>query len=158
VGEQLEDFPLFYNFDGKIQGPAITHFSQVSQGFWEPLLIAIGPAESYRVSLGWATPTGTGFNALKDDYEMGNLGFDPLGLKPEDPEELKEMQTKELNNGRLAMVAIAGFVLQEVAEPGVEIFEHLFYDIEKEVIEELDDIERELGLPLTPVPALAPRN
>lgn len=121
VGEQLEDFPLFFNFDGQIQGPAITHFSQVQQGFWEPLLIAIGLAESYRVSVGWATPTGTGFNALKDDYEMGNLGFDPLGLKPTDPEELKEMQTKELNNGRLAMIAIAGFVLQEVAEPGVEV-------------------------------------
>ena len=40
--------------------------------------------------------------------------FDPLGLKPVDPEELKMMQTKELNNGRLAMVAIAGFVAQVV--------------------------------------------
>lgn len=44
------------------------------QGFWEPLLIAIGLCESYRVSLGWATPTGNQFNSLKDDYEMGNLG------------------------------------------------------------------------------------
>ena len=26
--------------------------------------------------------------------------FDPLGLKPEDPEALKEMQTKELQHGR----------------------------------------------------------
>ena len=30
-----------------------------------------------------------------------------------DPEELAEMQTKELNNGRLAMVAIVGMVVQE---------------------------------------------
>lgn len=30
--------------------------------------------------------------------------FDPLGLKPTDPEELKVMQTKELNNGRLVSV------------------------------------------------------
>ncbi len=51
--------------------------------------------------MGWATPTGTGFNSLKDDYEPGDLGFDPLGLKPTEPEALKEMQTKELNNGRL---------------------------------------------------------
>lgn len=152
VGEQLQDNSLFYNFDGRVSGPAITHFSQIGQGFWEPLLIAIGLAESYRVNVGWATPTGTGFNALKDDYEPGNLGFDPLGLKPTEPEALKELQTKELNNGRLAMIAIAGFVLQEVAEPGVEIFEHLFYNIEKEVILELDDIERDLGLPLTPLP------
>lgn len=77
VGEQLEDFPLFFNFDGKITGQAIDQFQQVRQGFWEPLLIAIGLAESYRVSLGWATPTSTGFNALKDEYEMGNLYFDP---------------------------------------------------------------------------------
>ncbi len=52
VGEQLQDYQLFYNFDGGIEGPAIKQFSQVSQGFWEPLLIAIGLAESYRVSLG----------------------------------------------------------------------------------------------------------
>ena len=31
-----------------------------------------------------------------DDYELGNLLFDPLNLKPTDPEEYKVMQTKEL--------------------------------------------------------------
>ena len=41
---------------------------------WEPLILAIGLCESYRVALGWATPTGEGFNAVKDDYELGNLG------------------------------------------------------------------------------------
>lgn len=151
VGEQLEDFPVFMNFDGNITGPAINQFQQVQQGFWEPLLIVIGICESYRVSLAWATPTGTGFNALKDDYEMGNLFFDPLGLAPTDAEELKVMRTKELNNGRLAMIAIAGFVVQELVN-NTEIFEHLFREIELEVIEELDDIERELGLGVTPVP------
>ncbi len=86
---------------------------------------------------------------------MGELGFDPLGLAPEDSEELKILKNKELNNGRLAMIAIAGFVLQEVAEPGVEIFEHLFFDIEKEIIEEIDEIETELGLPPSiPIPKL----
>ena len=44
---------------------------------------------------------------------IGDVGFDPLGLKPTDPAELAEMQTKELNNGRLAMIAIAGMVVQE---------------------------------------------
>ena len=80
------------DFDGRVSGPAIYHFQQIGQGFWEPLLIAIGVAESYRVAVGWATPTGTGFNSLKDDYEPGDLGFDPLGLKPTDPEELKTLQ------------------------------------------------------------------
>lgn len=55
-------------------GPAIYQFQQVRQGFWEPLLVVIGLAESYRVSVGWATPTSTGFNALKDEYAPGTLG------------------------------------------------------------------------------------
>ena len=82
--------------------------------FWEPLVLAIGLCEAWRVAVGWATPTGTGFNALKDEYEMGYLFFDPLNLRPEDPEELKVLQTKELNNGRLAMIAIAAFTAQEL--------------------------------------------
>lgn len=154
VGEQLEDFPAFLNFDGSVTGPAIYHFQQIQEnrpGFWESLVLFIGLAESYRVALGWATPTGNGFNNLKDDYEPGDLGFDPLNLKPEDPAELKELQTKELNNGRLAMIAIAAFVAQELVEQ-TEIFEHLFLRFEKEAILELDDIERDLNLPVTPLP------
>merc|ERR550514_35895 len=52
---------------------------------------------------------------IRADHESGDLGFDPLGLKPTDPAELKEMQTKELNNGRLAMIAAAGMIVQELA-------------------------------------------
>lgn len=58
----------FYNFDGHIGGPAIYQFQQVeARGgiFWEPLVLAIGLAETWRVAVGWATPTGTGFNSLK---------------------------------------------------------------------------------------------
>jgi len=92
--------------------------------FWLPLLLAIALAESYRVGLGWAEPRSSKFNQLRDDYEMGNLGFDPLGLLPEDPKERKDMQSKELNNGRLAMIAIAAFVAQELVSKD-EIFEHV---------------------------------
>jgi light-harvesting complex I chlorophyll a/b binding protein 1 len=128
VQEQLQDYSLFYNFDGKITGPAIYHFQQVeARGavFWEPLLFAIALCEAYRVGLGWATPRSEDFNTLRDDYEPGNLGFDPLGLLPTDPQERKDMQSKELNNGRLAMIAIAAFVAQELVS-GEEIFVHLF--------------------------------
>ena len=58
------------------------------------------------------------------DYYPGDIGFDPLGLKPEDPEELNLMITKELQNGRLAMLAAAGFLAQEAVD-GKGILEHL---------------------------------
>ncbi|KAG0559068.1 hypothetical protein M758_10G074500 [Ceratodon purpureus] len=128
VQEQLQDYSLFYNFDGQITGPAIYHFQQVeARGavFWEPLLFVIALCEAYRVGLGWATPRSEDFMTLRDDYEPGNLGFDPLGLLPSDPKERKDMQSKELNNGRLAMIAIAAFVAQELVS-GEEIFVHLF--------------------------------
>ena len=51
---------------------------------------------------------------LNEDYYPGDVGFDPLGLKPSDPAEFAEMQTKELQNGRLAMLAAAGFLAQEL--------------------------------------------
>ena len=50
---------------------------------------------------------------LTENYYPGDIGFDPLGLKPTDPTEFAEMQTKELQNGRLAMLAAMGFILQE---------------------------------------------
>jgi len=36
-----------------------------------------------------------------------------LGLKPKDAAGFANMQTKELNNGRLAMIAAAGMCVQE---------------------------------------------
>lgn len=101
-----------------VEGPAIIHFQQVeSKGtiFWAPLVFCIALAEAYRVGRGWQSPTENLFS-LRDDYEPGNLGFDPLGFLPTDPKERADMQTKELNNGRLAMIAIAGFVVQELKE------------------------------------------
>ena len=52
--------------------------------------------------------------ALREGYLPGDLGFDPLGLKPKGEADLLAMQNKELNNGRLAMIAIAGICAQEV--------------------------------------------
>lgn len=45
------------------------------------------------MSVGWKNPKGgSGFQQLNDDYEPGDLGFDPLGLLPQDPAEKKAMQ------------------------------------------------------------------
>jgi hypothetical protein len=42
------------------------------------------------------------------------LGFDPLGLKPTDLKKFADMQTRELQNGRLAMFVAAGMCAQEI--------------------------------------------
>jgi len=122
VGEQYH--PLF---GGDIDTPAYKAFQETPlQTFW-PLVVAaiaipeiysvftfVDPAESKSLAKGeqWL---------IRDDHEPGDFGFDPLGLKPEDPDELKELQTKELNNGRLAMISIAGMIAQELVS-GEKLF------------------------------------
>lgn len=80
--------------------------------FWEILTLFIGIAEAGRASKGWVEP-GNGLFQLRSNYTPGDLSWDPLGLKPTDAAGLKDISTKEINNGRLAMLAIAGFVVQE---------------------------------------------
>ncbi|KAG7371630.1 chlorophyll A-B binding protein [Nitzschia inconspicua] len=48
------------------------------------------------------------------DPSLGDLGFDPRGLKPSDPKEFADMQAKGLSNGRLAMFAAIGMMVQEL--------------------------------------------
>lgn len=55
-----------------------------------------------------------------ETYFPGNLGFDPLGVYPKGEEGQLWMQTAEIKNGRLAMIAIFGFAIQEfVSKVGV---------------------------------------
>lgn len=42
----------------------------------------------------------------------GDFGWDPANIRPKTQERLDEMQTKELKNGRLAMLGIAGMAYQ----------------------------------------------
>ena len=49
----------------------------------------------------------------KDKYILGDCGFDPLNFFPKDKKEQFEMQTKEIKHGRVAMMAILGFAIQE---------------------------------------------
>merc|ERR1712072_512420 len=117
VGEQFH--PLF---GGNIDVPSYIAFQQTPlQTFWPAVVAAIAIPEIFSVFT-FETPAlfaekgkGGMVWSIRSDYESGDLGFDPLGLKPTDPAELKEMQTKELNNGRLAMIAAAGMIVQELA-------------------------------------------
>ena len=46
---------------------------------------------------------------------------DPAGLRPKTQADLESMQAKEISNGRLAMIGIAGTVAQELIS-GDKIF------------------------------------
>ncbi|CAM9373660.1 unnamed protein product, partial [Ectocarpus sp. 4 AP-2014] len=59
----------------------------------------------------------TGEGGLREEYSPGDLGFNPAKIKPKNPVRLKKMQTKELHNGRLAMIGIAGMLVQELVNP-----------------------------------------
>jgi len=125
VGEKVEGSSFL--FDAQISGPAITHLAQVPTAFWIILLISIGAAEQYRAVAAFEDPKDVPIGQqglMRADHFPGDIGFDPLGLKPEDPEEFEKMVTKELQNGRLAMLAAAGFMAQELAD-GKGIIEHL---------------------------------
>merc|ERR1719293_485307 len=110
VGEQFH--PLF---GGDIDVPGIMAFQQTPlETFWGQVLLVISSIEVFSV-FSFNSPAGGEPWSIRADHEAGDFGFDPLGLKPADPEELKTMQTKELNNGRLAMLAAAGMIAQEFA-------------------------------------------
>merc|ERR1711906_28453 len=89
-----------------------------------PFFLAINIAEALRASKGWVEPGLGPLFSLRESYYPGDLGFAPLGFKPEDPQEFANMQTKEINNGRLAMIAAAGFCAQELVN-GKGILENL---------------------------------
>merc|ERR1719191_99825 len=117
VGEQFH--PLF---GGNIDVPAYLAFQQTPlQTFWGWVLFAISIPEIFSVFT-FNSPAGGEPWSIRSDHLAGDLGFDPLGLKPTDPKEFLEMQNKELNNGRLAMIGAAGMIAQEFVS-GTKLFE-----------------------------------
>mmetsp|Transcript_14515 Transcript_14515/g.21431 ORF Transcript_14515/g.21431 Transcript_14515/m.21431 type:complete len:259 (+) Transcript_14515:194-970(+) len=101
-----------------INGPANDQLQQMPLPAFILLTAAIATAELKRAQIGWVEPdigkwTKTLWT-LRENYYPGDLGFDPLGLKPEDPKAFANMQTRELQNGRLAMLGVAGMCAQEL--------------------------------------------
>merc|ERR1712176_526001 len=92
--------------DSTNRAPSVLNggLGKISPFYWVSCIILATAVELYSM-----------FGASKNkDYFPGNLGFDPFGLYPTDEKGQKWMQTAEIKNGRLAMLAITGFCFQEV--------------------------------------------
>ena len=115
VAEQFH--PLF---GGNVDVPSYVAFQETPlQGSFFPVVLSLAVFEIFSI-FSFENPK-DGMWSIKADHVPGDLGFDPMGLKPTNPAELAEMQTKELNNGRLAMIGIAGMVGQELVS-GAKLF------------------------------------
>lgn len=93
--------------DASDRAPSLLNggLGKVSPLYWIGCLVAAAAIDAYGISK--ARDNGPG-------YFPGNLGFDPLGMYPPDKEGQLRMQTTEIKNGRLAMIAITAFAFQEV--------------------------------------------
>ena len=104
--------PLF----SSVGGPAIDQIPQLPFWWWISASLGITFCEFYRIGIAFRELNGETLKAetaLRPGYKPGQIGFDPLGLAPDDPAEFRIMQEKELAHARLGMIAAAGFLSQE---------------------------------------------
>jgi light-harvesting complex I chlorophyll a/b binding protein 1 len=113
-----------------IDGPSIRHFDLVDvkfPEFGEFFIVICAWIEGWTITNKWESKKesqAAGRQArLREDVDAGDYGWDPLGWYPEDPIEQDTIRIKELQNGRVAMLAVAGIVAQELTD-GKEILCH----------------------------------
>mmetsp|Transcript_29959 Transcript_29959/g.60207 ORF Transcript_29959/g.60207 Transcript_29959/m.60207 type:complete len:221 (-) Transcript_29959:26-688(-) len=93
---------------------ANNQLAELPIGLLLPLFLGINFAEAYRATKGWNEPGSKSLFSIRESHYPGDLGFDPLNLKPVDnAQAFAEMQDGELNNGRMAMLAVAVMCVQE---------------------------------------------
>jgi len=101
-----------------IVGPANDQLQQMPLPAFIFLTVAIAAAELKRATIGWVEPDLKSWTktlwTLRDNYYPGDVGFDPLNFKPTNAAAFADMQTRELQNGRLAMLGVAGMCAQEL--------------------------------------------
>ena len=91
--------------------PAIHAFDQLSANTQLLLVAAVLAGEFGTMLKGWKNPFEDGtsnYFKLRSDYQPGDLGY--AISNPDDV----DMHNKELNNGRLAMIASLGMIAQEL--------------------------------------------
>lgn len=98
-------------------GLSINLFKELPDVIQLGLVSLIFAGEFTTMVRGWENPMKKPFT-LKDDYQPGDLGFGLWNIN--DPLTGKQMD-KELNNGRLAMIAALGMICQELAT-GQQLF------------------------------------
>jgi hypothetical protein len=113
-------FTDFYHLPGFDYTTLEAHDATVASGAMSQLLLWIGLLEVISTISIDQMLRGSG-------REPGDFGFDPIGFGS-DPVKLKELQMKELANGRLAMFAFGGVVTQSVLTGNS--FPYLFGDAE----------------------------
>lgn len=99
-------FTDFYHLPGFDYTTVDAHDACVASGSMSQLLLWIGILELIGAIAIDQMFRGSG-------REPGDFGFDPLGFAT-NPEKMKELQMKEIANGRLAMFAFGGAVTQAV--------------------------------------------
>eukprot|EP00302_Diacronema_sp_CCMP2436_P004013 CAMPEP_0179839416 /NCGR_PEP_ID=MMETSP0982-20121206/1309_1 /TAXON_ID=483367 /ORGANISM="non described non described, Strain CCMP 2436" /LENGTH=276 /DNA_ID=CAMNT_0021723075 /DNA_START=121 /DNA_END=951 /DNA_ORIENTATION=+ len=102
-------------FGGNVDAPSILAFQQTPlQTIWPIVLLVIGAIEGYSSVSTYKDPS-TAAWSIKEDHLAGDLGmFGGAKQAKSNPAGYKALATKEINNGRLAMMAIAGMVVQEL--------------------------------------------
>ena len=96
-------FPkYFYHFDGDVTvDDPIAAIGQADLQWWAQFVIFCGTIEAYKYNKGLEGKSSTG---------GGEPAIDWMKMYPKDEAGRREMELKELKNGRLAMIGIAGFV------------------------------------------------
>mmetsp|Transcript_33338 Transcript_33338/g.51073 ORF Transcript_33338/g.51073 Transcript_33338/m.51073 type:complete len:252 (-) Transcript_33338:285-1040(-) len=107
--------------DASDRAPSVLNggLGKVSPVYWVVCLVAAAAIDFIGISKSRGNEPG---------YFPGNFGFDPFGVYPKDKDGQMWMQTAEIKNGRLAMIAITAFAVQEfVTKSGVVDETPLFF-------------------------------
>lgn len=90
--------------DASDRAPSVLNggLGKVPVAYWIACVVGTAAIEAYTLT-----------KVNEKGYYPGKLGFDPLGLYGTDSETRKRMELAEIKNGRLAMIAITAFAVQE---------------------------------------------